>query len=128
LEWTYFAKQFDNPPVVKKGLVTLRVNRLDGAKQSCKIRMIKKSLQFTTSKEIAKLKTIIGSSITVSVNSGFPVAPSGSKQPVSTFLACRVLANPNLSTLSFPKTFWSLTYQMGLFFFGPRTHGETAGD
>jgi hypothetical protein len=74
-EWAYFAEQFDNPPVAKKGFVTLRVNRLDGAKESCKIRTNKKVLQFTTSDEIAKLKTILGSSITVSVNSGFPAAP-----------------------------------------------------
>jgi hypothetical protein len=74
-EWAYFIGLFDNPPVVKKGLVTLRVNRLDGAKESCKIRTEKSTLQFTSSEEIAKLKTILGSSITVSVNSGFPKAP-----------------------------------------------------
>ena len=74
-EWAYFIGQFDNPPVVKKGLVTLRVNRLDGAKESCKIRTQKSTLQFTSSNKIAKLKTILGSSITVSVNSGFPKAP-----------------------------------------------------
>jgi hypothetical protein len=35
----------------------------------------KKKLQFTTSDEISKLKTILGSAITVSVNNGFPTAP-----------------------------------------------------
>jgi hypothetical protein len=61
--------------VVKKGLVTLRVNRLDGAKESCKIRTNKSTLRFTSSEDITKLKTILGSTITVSVNSGFPPAP-----------------------------------------------------
>jgi hypothetical protein len=74
-EWTYFADQFDNPPVVKPGQLTLRVNRLDGAKESCKIRTKKSTLQFTSSNKISKLKTILGSSITVSVNNGFPPAP-----------------------------------------------------
>lgn len=48
--------------MVKKAFVTL----LDGAKESSKIR--KKNTLFS------QLKTIFGSSITVSVNSGFPIA------------------------------------------------------
>ena len=41
-EWEYFDRLFDNQAVQKKGFLTLRVNRLDGAKESCKIRTEKK--------------------------------------------------------------------------------------
>ena len=55
--------------------MTLRLKRLGGAKESCKIRTKKYYLQFTSSGEIKNLKAILGSSITVSVNNGYPSAP-----------------------------------------------------
>ena len=70
-----FLEQFANPPLEKKGTVTLRVNRSDGAKESCKVKTKKMFLQFTTSREICKLKSVLGCSITVSSRMGFPTAP-----------------------------------------------------
>jgi hypothetical protein len=55
--------------------VTLRVNRLDGSKESCKVTTVKSSLQFTTTGGISKLQTRLGSTITVSTRNGFPTAP-----------------------------------------------------
>jgi hypothetical protein len=61
--------------VVKKGYVTLCVNCLDGAKESCKVWTKTYALQFTTSsQEISQLKTIFRSSITVSIHNGFLAA------------------------------------------------------
>ena len=74
-EWLYFSHYFLDLPVEKKGTVTLRVNRLDGSKESCKIQTKKYALQFTTSAEISMLKAILGSTITVSARNGFPTAP-----------------------------------------------------
>ena len=74
-EWLYFSECFVNPPVEKKGTVTLCVNRLDYSKESCKIATKKYFLQFTTSGEIAILKSILGATITVSARNGFPTAP-----------------------------------------------------
>ena len=70
-EWLYFSQCFPDPPVERKGTVTLRVNRLDGLKESCKVKTIKYRLQFTTSDEIKLLKKILGSTITVSTRKGF---------------------------------------------------------
>jgi hypothetical protein len=58
-----------------KGTVTLRINCLDCAKESCKVKTNKYSLQFTTGDEITLLRTILGSSITISARNGFPTAP-----------------------------------------------------
>jgi hypothetical protein len=60
---------------LKKGTVTLRVNRLDGSKESCKVTTIKSSLQSTTTGGILMLQTMLGSTITVSTCHGFPIAP-----------------------------------------------------
>jgi hypothetical protein len=75
LEWLLFSQCFPDPPVERKGTVTLRANRLDGSKESCKIKTAKFSLQFTTSEEIKTLKKILGTTITVSTRNGFPTAP-----------------------------------------------------
>jgi hypothetical protein len=72
-EWRYFSKCFADPPAQKKGTVTLRVNRLDGSKESCKVTTVKSSLQFTTTDDILMLQTIRGSTITVSTYIGFPI-------------------------------------------------------
>jgi hypothetical protein len=75
-EWSYFTRWFPtNLAVKKKGTVTLRINRLDCAKESCKVKTNKYSLQFTTRDEITLLKTILGSTITISARNGFPTAP-----------------------------------------------------
>jgi hypothetical protein len=74
-EWRYWSQCFADPPVEKKGFVTLRVNRLDGSKESCKVKTIKASLQFTTTDGISMLQSILGSTITVSTRNGFPTAP-----------------------------------------------------
>ncbi len=74
-EWLYFSKCFAQLPVERKGTVTLRVNRLDGSKESCKVKTAKFSLQFTSRDEIKMLKKILGTTITVSTRSGFPTAP-----------------------------------------------------
>jgi hypothetical protein len=55
--------------------VTLRVNRLDGSKESCKVTTVKLSLLFTTTDGISMLQTILGSTITVSTRNGFPTTP-----------------------------------------------------
>jgi hypothetical protein len=74
-EWRYWSQCFADPPVEKKGFVTLRVNRLDGSKESCKVKTKKNSLQFATIDGISALKKILGSTITVSARNGFPTAP-----------------------------------------------------
>jgi hypothetical protein len=74
-EWLYFSQCFADPPVERKGTVTLRVNRLDGSKESCKVKTAKYRLQFTTDDKIKMLKKILGSTITVSTRNGFPTAP-----------------------------------------------------
>jgi hypothetical protein len=74
-EWLFFSKCFGDPPVERNGTVTLRVNRLDGSKESCKVKTKKHALQFTTSGDITTLKTILGATITVSTRAGFPTAP-----------------------------------------------------
>jgi hypothetical protein len=74
-EWRYLSRCFTDPPVEKKGFVTLRVNRLYRSKESCKVKTLKSSLQFTTTDGISKLQTILGSTITVSTRNGFPTAP-----------------------------------------------------
>jgi hypothetical protein len=75
-EWSYFTWWFPtNLAVKKKGTVTLHINHLDCAKESCKVKTNKYSLQIMTGDEIALLKTILGSSITISARNGFPIAP-----------------------------------------------------
>jgi hypothetical protein len=73
-EWRYFSKCFADPSAEKKGTVILRVNCLDGSKESCKVTTVKSSLQFTTTDGISMLQTILGSTITVSTRNGFPKA------------------------------------------------------
>ena len=55
--------------------MTLRVNGFDGSKESCKVKTLKSSLQFTTTDGIVMLQTILGSTITVSTCNGFLTAP-----------------------------------------------------
>jgi hypothetical protein len=74
-EWRFFSNCFGDPPVERKGTVTLRVNRLDGSKESCKVKTKKYTRQFTTSDDITMLKTVLGGTITVSTRAGFPTAP-----------------------------------------------------
>jgi hypothetical protein len=74
-EWFRFSDCFGNRLVEKQGTVTLRLNCLDGSKESCKIKTKKFTLQFTTSDDLLMLKSVLGSTITVSTRSGFPTAP-----------------------------------------------------
>jgi hypothetical protein len=90
-EWHYFCQFFGNPRSTKIGTVTLRVNRLDGAKESSKVKTKKESLQFTTTGEITKLKTVLGSMITVSARNGFPTAPKRIRA-AETYALCKQTA------------------------------------
>jgi hypothetical protein len=55
--------------------VTIRVNHLEGSKESFKVQTKKCTLQLTTSDDILSLKLIIGSTITVSTRNGFLTVP-----------------------------------------------------
>jgi hypothetical protein len=65
---------FADLSVGKQGTVTLCVNCLDGSKESCKVKTKKYTLQFTTSDNTLMLKMVLGSTITVSTQNGFPTA------------------------------------------------------
>jgi hypothetical protein len=73
-EWWYMSKSFVDPPLKKEGNVSLCVNRLDGSKESCKVKTTKSSLQFTTSHSISQLKRILGLTIMVSTQNNFRTA------------------------------------------------------
>jgi hypothetical protein len=68
------SRCFADLPAEKKGFVTLRVNCLDGSKESCKVKTLKSSLQSTTTDGIAMLQKILGSMITVSTPNAFLTA------------------------------------------------------